>query len=100
MGGTLARYSAEGVRTVVVTCTRGHLGEVRDELLRDEPDVGALRERELEAAMRVLGVARLVKLGYGDSGMAGWDTNQRPTAFSQVPLSQAARRIVGVIEDE
>src|ERR1700687_3509555 len=30
MGGTLARYSAEGVRTVVVTCTRGDLGEVRD----------------------------------------------------------------------
>jgi N-acetyl-1-D-myo-inositol-2-amino-2-deoxy-alpha-D-glucopyranoside deacetylase len=30
MGGTLARYSAAGLRTVVVTCTRGDLGEVRD----------------------------------------------------------------------
>ena len=30
MGGTLARYSAEGVRTIVVTCTQGDLGEVRD----------------------------------------------------------------------
>src|SRR5204863_3703195 len=71
MGGTLARYAAEGVRTLVVTCTRGDLGEVRDELLRNEPDVGRLRAKELEAATRVLGVARLVQLGYGDSGMAG-----------------------------
>src|ERR1700716_1779149 len=29
MGGTLGPYSAEGVRTIVVTCTRGDLGEVR-----------------------------------------------------------------------
>ena len=33
MGGTLARYSAAGVRTVVVTCTTGDLGEVRDPTL-------------------------------------------------------------------
>jgi len=26
-GGILARYSAEGVRTVVVTCTNGELGD-------------------------------------------------------------------------
>jgi LmbE family N-acetylglucosaminyl deacetylase len=100
MGGTLARYAAAGVRTIVVTCTRGDLGEVRDELLQGELDVGALRERELEAATQVLGVSRLVKLGYGDSGMAGWNANQRPGAFSTVPLSQAARRIVDVIEQE
>ncbi len=26
-GGVLARYSAEGVRTVLVTCTNGELGD-------------------------------------------------------------------------
>src|SRR5262245_39403993 len=72
MGGTLARYSAEGVRTVVVTCTHGDLGEVRDPrlLAAAAEGVGALRDRELEAAARELGVSRLVNLGYSDSGMA------------------------------
>jgi N-acetyl-1-D-myo-inositol-2-amino-2-deoxy-alpha-D-glucopyranoside deacetylase len=42
MGGTLARYSAEGVRTVVVTCTRGDLGEVRDPCLLGDGAPGAL----------------------------------------------------------
>ena len=28
-GGILARYSAEGIRTVVVTCTNGELGDGR-----------------------------------------------------------------------
>ena len=30
MGGTLARYSAEGVRTTLVTATRGEVGEILD----------------------------------------------------------------------
>src|SRR5436309_10377795 len=68
MGGTLARYSAEGVRTIVVSCTRGDLGEVRDgRLLADARGVAELRDRELDAAAQRLGVARVVKLGYSDS---------------------------------
>src|ERR1051325_1091348 len=50
-GGTLARYAAEGVRTVVVTCTQGELGLPGD------------RSRKLAEAATVLGVARLVQLG-------------------------------------
>jgi LmbE family N-acetylglucosaminyl deacetylase len=30
MGGTLARYSAEGVRTTLITATRGEVGEILD----------------------------------------------------------------------
>src|SRR6185436_13973738 len=81
MGGTLARYSAEGVRAIVVTCTRGDLGEVRDPGLSLAGGVGSLRDRELAAAARCLGVSRLVNLGYFDSGMAGWAENHRPGAF-------------------
>ena len=100
MGGTLARYAAEGVRTVVVTCTRGDLGEVRGDLLVPGLDVGALRQRELEAATRHLNVARLVNLGYGDSGMAGWHTNARAGAFNMVRVESAARRIVDLVTEE
>jgi N-acetyl-1-D-myo-inositol-2-amino-2-deoxy-alpha-D-glucopyranoside deacetylase len=100
MGGTLARYSAEGVRTVVVTCTRGDLGEVGLASLPLNTGVGALRERELEAAARCLGVSRLANLGYFDSGMAGWPENHRPGAFFAADLVEAADRLVEVIRQE
>jgi N-acetyl-1-D-myo-inositol-2-amino-2-deoxy-alpha-D-glucopyranoside deacetylase len=100
MGGTLARYHAEGVRTVVVTCTLGDLGEVRDPGLPLDAGVAALRERELGAAIRVLGVSRLVTLGYADSGMAGWASNHLPGAFFGAPLDEAAQRLAAVIRQE
>ena len=41
-GGTLARYSAEGVRTVLVTCTNGEFGDAPGKIKPDqdghEPD--------------------------------------------------------------
>ena len=100
MGGTLARYSAEGVRTVVVTCTRGDLGEVRESLLDGPGDVGALRDRELDCAARTLGVSRLVRLGYSDSGMVGWPENHRPGAFFAADLAEAAARLAAVMREE
>src|SRR5712691_10483231 len=101
MGGTLARYSAEGVRTIVVTCTRGDLGEVRDPiLLAGASSVADLRDRELDAAARRLGVSRVVRLGYSDSGMAGWPENHRPGAFFAADLAEAAERVVEIIEQE
>ncbi|MDQ6673668.1 MAG: PIG-L family deacetylase [Chloroflexota bacterium] len=113
MGGTLARYSDEGVRTVVVTCTSGDLGEVHlpgvpvEEGLARLPDlsqhggVGSVRQRELEAAAGCLGVSRLANLGYFDSGMAGWTSqNHRPGAFFAADLAEAAGRLVRVIAEE
>lgn len=99
MGGTLARYSAEGVRTVVVTCTRGDLGEVLDNSLVGQ-DVGTIRDRELHAAVESLGVSRLVQLGYLDSGMAGEPANFRPGAFHGADVSEAAARLLAVIAEE
>jgi LmbE family N-acetylglucosaminyl deacetylase len=96
-GGTLARYSAEGVRTVVVTCTRGDLGW-RNGVEAD--DVGELRQHELEAAVTKLGVSRLVQLGYLDSGMVGKPENQRPGALCAARLDEAAERLAQVVREE
>ena len=85
-GGTLARYAAQDVRTVVVTCTPGELGLPGD------------RTRELEAAATVLGVARLVQLGYADSGMHG--ENVSPHALNRVDIGEAAKRLRAVLEEE
>ncbi len=100
-GGTLARYSAEGVRTIVVTCTHGDLGEVRDPALLAAADsVADLRDRELDAAAARLGVSRVVRLGYSDSGLAGWPENFRPGALSVADLGEAAARLLEIIEEE
>ena len=59
MGGTLARFSAEGSRTVVVTCTTGDLATIFDATLVGE-DVASLRARELDCAAKELAVSRVV----------------------------------------
>jgi N-acetyl-1-D-myo-inositol-2-amino-2-deoxy-alpha-D-glucopyranoside deacetylase len=100
-GGTLARYSAAGVRTVVISCTTGDLGEVRDPSLLSSGDgVAALRGRELDQAAQRLGISRVARLGYNDSGMAGWPQNHAPGAFFAADLDEAAARLVTVIRAE
>jgi N-acetyl-1-D-myo-inositol-2-amino-2-deoxy-alpha-D-glucopyranoside deacetylase len=99
MGGTLARYSANGVRTVVITATLGELATVFEPMLLGQP-VGPLRAREQEAAARVLGISRVVHLGYLDSGMAGAPDNHRAGAFFAADLQEAASRVQSVIDEE
>jgi len=99
-GGLLARYAARGVRTAVVTCTRGEEGEIHDpdlDPLEAQPRLGDIREAELRAACQVLGVSELHLLGYRDSGMAGTPANQHPAAFCNADLDEAAGRLVKII---
>src|SRR5262249_1386455 len=72
-GGVLARYAREGIRTVLVTATRGEEGEVVDpEMNPDEvkPQLGDVRTAELECACKHLAIEETHILGYRDSGMA------------------------------
>ena len=91
MGGTLAHYAAansaargEATDVIVVTGTRGELGEIVIPE-RDTPDeherLGETRMGEIAAAMRALGVSRWENLGYRDSGMDGTDGNNDPRSF-------------------
>jgi LmbE family N-acetylglucosaminyl deacetylase len=72
-GGTLAKYSAEGVETFLVTATRGQRGRYRGH--RDGPEypgaeaLGLIREGELRAAAATLGVAEVTVLDYFDSAL-------------------------------
>ncbi|MGH9170913.1 MAG: PIG-L family deacetylase [Acidimicrobiales bacterium] len=102
-GGILARYSAEGIRTVLVTCTNGELGNTAagaapGEAGHDEDEVVAHRHKELEASCEELGVAHLELLGYHDSGMMGWPQNNAPEAFWNVSVPEAAGRLAGLID--
>jgi LmbE family N-acetylglucosaminyl deacetylase len=69
-GGTLARYSNEGVATYVVTATRGERGRYLENQVSPGPEiVGRTREAELHAAARELGVSDVRILGYPDGGL-------------------------------
>ena len=102
-GGVLARYSAEGINTVVVTCTNGEEGDGPGGVKPDDPAhdadaVARLRRDELERACALLGVNHLELLGYRDSGMDGWTGNSHSDAFANVEVDVAAARVVELME--
>jgi mycothiol S-conjugate amidase len=72
---TTAKYVAEGVDVLVVTCTGGERGSVLNPKL-DRPDVWAniaeIRRAEMDAARAILGVEQ-AWLGFVDSGLPEGD---------------------------
>src|SRR5690242_2094397 len=76
MGGTLARYAREGVETHLVTATRGERGRNGESRATPPAELAALREAELAAAARVLGVSGLYFLDYPDGGLDGVDPRE------------------------
>lgn len=98
--GTVARYHAEGVHTVLVCCTGGEEGDVLNPAM-DRPEVRArlpeLRLEELRRATEVIGYDEVILLGYRDSGMPGTPANDDPRSFAQAPLEEAVRRLVEVM---
>ncbi|HUY21015.1 MAG TPA: PIG-L family deacetylase [Acidimicrobiales bacterium] len=99
-GGTMARMAADGHRVVLITATRGELGEVPDGLLASGETLAERRARELAASCDVLGVARHEYLGYGDSGMVGEPTNEDPACFWRADIDEAAARLAAILDDE
>jgi LmbE family N-acetylglucosaminyl deacetylase len=102
-GGVLATYSAQGIRTVVVTCTNGEFGDAPGGIKpgqdgHDEQAVAQQRLAELRKSCEILGVTNLELLGYHDSGMPDWDYKELPDAFCNVPLDTVSGRITQLIE--
>src|SRR3954454_14997197 len=93
-GGTLARCAAQGHRVVLVVATSGERG-----LAQDTAGLGARRLRELERAAGLLGVSRIVLLGYGDTGFRE-PAEPASGSFCAVPVADAAARVAAVLRDE
>ena len=101
--GTVAKYHADGVHTVLVCCTGGEEGDILNPAM-DRPEVRAaiheVRAKELEAATSIIGYETVEMLGYRDSGMPESEANARPEAFANAPLDEAVGRLVAIIRRE
>jgi LmbE family N-acetylglucosaminyl deacetylase len=76
MGGTIARYASEGVSTILLTATRGERGRHGASRSSLPAELGALREAELLAASRVLGISEVRCLGYCDGALDQADPHE------------------------
>ncbi|HEY1222286.1 MAG TPA: PIG-L family deacetylase [Acidimicrobiales bacterium] len=104
-GGLYRLLANQGVRTVLVTCTNGECGDSLDGAKpnadhHDGDQVAAIRAKELDQAVEVLGISKLIRLGYRDSGMMGWPQNDDAECFWQAPVDVAAARLAEILAQE
>ncbi len=110
---TVAKYFAEGVRTVLVCCTGGEEGDLQNPALREpgqpfhnmtpeqeRTHLAIVRPEELRQSVEAIGFSSLHMLGYRDSGMAGSESNNNPDCFHMADLDEAAGRLVRLIRLE
>jgi LmbE family N-acetylglucosaminyl deacetylase len=97
MGGTIARYTDEGVQVDLICATTGEAGTVDADILEGYESVASLRLVELDCATQTLGIHRVYRFNYRDSGMAGSPDNQHPQALVQADIDELVGRVTAVI---
>ncbi len=109
---TVARYSDEGVRAVLVCCTGGEEGDILNPAV-DLPGVrqalAEVRRAELDKAAAIIGYHEVQMLGYRDSGYPeAPDVHDEPAdppelpegSFGAAPLDEATERLVSILRAE
>ncbi|WP_433338844.1 mycothiol conjugate amidase Mca [Spirillospora sp. CA-294931] len=100
---TMARYAAEGVEVLVVTCTGGERGDILNPAM-DRPEIkahiGEVREQEMARAREILGV-RQSWLGFVDSGFPEGDPLPPlpEGCFALEPLDVASEPLVRAVRE-
>lgn len=94
-GGTLARLAAGGNRVIIVVATDGVVGPAAG-------PGGRTRLEELRASASVLGAARVVHLGYADSGHGAVLYPDPPdrVRFARADAGEAAAKLASLIREE
>ncbi|TDE94299.1 mycothiol conjugate amidase Mca [Occultella glacieicola] len=101
---TMARYAAEGVEVLVVTCTGGERGDILNPRLENDPevlrDMPGYRRREMAAAAAELGISQRW-LGFVDSGLPEGDPLPPlpPGCFGLEPLEVSTEALVRVVRE-
>ncbi len=99
IGGTLARYAAQGAQVHVIVATDGSAGTVTPEALDGHASIAELRMEELRCAAEQLGLTGTHLLGYRDSGMPGSPENEHPDALAAAPLEAVAAKVARYIRE-
>ncbi|MFC4911091.1 mycothiol conjugate amidase Mca [Actinomadura gamaensis] len=100
---TMARYVAEGVEVLVVTCTGGERGSILNPAM-DRPEIlaniGQVRNEEMARAREILGVEQRW-LGFVDSGFPEGDPLPPlpEGCFALEPLETAAEPLVRAVRE-
>ncbi|MBN2257138.1 MAG: PIG-L family deacetylase [Anaerolineaceae bacterium] len=94
MGGTLALYASRGVAVHLVCATRGEVGIVHQDCLKNHQTIAELRISELNCASKVLGLSSVHLLDYRDSGMPNTRDNNHPQALAAQPIEMVADEII------
>jgi LmbE family N-acetylglucosaminyl deacetylase len=91
-GGTHAGAVAAGHRVILVTATDGRIGDEDDDTRMDE----------LRSSASILGVHRVVCLGYADSGFGPIFYPDPPgrVRFARAEVETAAQRLADILRDE
>ena len=98
--GTVAKYHAAGVHTVLVCCTGGEEGEILNPAMDREEvraNLGEVRRGELDRAAAIIGYDEVVMLGYRDSGMPESEANANPACFARAEHDEATERLVAIV---
>ena len=101
---TMAKYVADGVDVLVVSCTDGERGDVLNPALRDDPEIARnlpeVRRREMARAQQILGVGH-TWLGFVDSGLPEGDPLPPlpEGCFALEPIEVTTEALVRVIRD-
>ncbi|MCC2314530.1 mycothiol conjugate amidase Mca [Cellulomonas xiejunii] len=101
---TTARYAAEGVEVLVVTCTGGERGDVLNPHYGPAPEgleaMRAVRREEMAAAAAALGVQQRW-LGFVDSGLPEGDPLPPlpEGSFATLPLEEASAPLVAAVRE-
>lgn len=101
-GGSIALAARQGVDVTLVLATGGEEGEIVNPEMRgivSLADLPAVRRQELECSRTTLGIKRVLKLGYRDSGMADTPTSRGTAAFSNQDRDEVARQLVRAMRD-
>ena len=65
--GTISLYSSQGVRTTLVCCTGGEVGDILNpamDRVEVQKDLASVRRAELDSAAAIIGYDEVVMLGY------------------------------------
>ncbi len=99
--GAMMKAKDEGHRVVLVSATRGEVGEIYNmDEAASRPRLGEIRTGELERAASVIGIDRLEFLDYRDSGMVRTADNDDPRSFNRASVAGAAAKLAELLTDE